>query len=398
MEFRLSNRVKRRDFQGEFTAEILKAAEDPEIISFAGGLPFASSFPVEELKQAAAKVFEENPVLALQYNSAKGYEPLRQVIADRYRKTMNLDFTADDIIITNGSQQGLDLIAASLIDAGDEVACENPCYLVALQTFHLYDPVVIPVELTEEGMDIDSLKAMLDKHNPKFMYMVTNFQNPTGITYTDENRQAIADLVKDRDIVVVEDNPYGELRFAGKAGKSMHYYLGEQCLLLGTFSKIASPGMRVGWIACKNKAMREKLLNYKSAVDLHTNMLCQMVLATYMLDNDFDAHMVDVREMYRQKAVCMMDCLEKYLPEGVRYTKPEGGMFIWVMLPEGISGVDVQREALKRHVGIVAGDPFYENDRDRNTFRLNYTNSTDEEIDRGVKALAESIAAVMAAK
>lgn len=398
MEFRLSNRVKRRDFQGEFTAEILKAAEDPEIISFAGGLPFASSFPVEELKQAAAKVFEENPVLALQYNSAKGYEPLRQVIADRYRKTMDLDFTADDIIITNGSQQGLDLIAASLIDAGDEVACENPCYLVALQTFHLYDPVVIPVELTEEGMDIDSLKAMLDKHNPKFMYMVTNFQNPTGITYTDENRQAIADLVKDRDIVVVEDNPYGELRFAGKAGKSMHYYLGEQCLLLGTFSKIASPGMRVGWIACKNKAMREKLLNYKSAVDLHTNMLCQMVLATYMLDNDFDAHMVDVREMYRQKAVCMMDCLEKYLPEGVRYTKPEGGMFIWVMLPEGISGVDVQREALKRHVGIVAGDPFYENDRGRNTFRLNYTNSTDEEIDRGVKALAESIAAVMAAK
>lgn len=398
MEFRLSNRVTRRDFQGEFTAEILKAAEDPEIISFAGGLPFASSFPVEELKQAAAKVFEENPVLALQYNSAKGYEPLRQVIADRYKKTMNLDFTADDIIITNGSQQGLDLIAASLIDAGDEVACENPCYLVALQTFHLYDPVVIPVELTEEGMDIDSLKDMLDKHNPKFMYMVTNFQNPTGITYTDENRQAIADLVKGRDIVVVEDNPYGELRFAGKAGKSMHYYLGEQCLLLGTFSKIASPGMRVGWIACKNKAMREKLLNYKSAVDLHTNMLCQMVLATYMLDNDFDAHMVDVREMYRQKAVCMLDCLEKYLPEGVRYTKPEGGMFIWVMLPEGISGVDVQREALKRHVGIVAGDPFYENDRGRNTFRLNYTNSTDEEIDRGVKALAESIAAVMAAK
>lgn len=398
MEFRLSNRVTRRDFQGEFTAEILKAAEDPEIISFAGGLPFASSFPVEELKQAAAKVFEENPVLALQYNSAKGYEPLRQVIADRYKKTMDLDFTADDIIITNGSQQGLDLIAASLIDAGDEVACENPCYLVALQTFHLYDPVVIPVELTEEGMDIDSLKDMLDKHNPKFMYMVTNFQNPTGITYTDENRQAIADLVKGRDIVVVEDNPYGELRFAGKAGKSMHYYLGEQCLLLGTFSKIASPGMRVGWIACKNKAMKEKLLNYKSAVDLHTNMLCQMVLATYMLDNDFDAHMVDVREMYRQKAVCMLDCLEKYLPEGVRYTKPEGGMFIWVMLPEGISGVDVQREALKRHVGIVAGDPFYENDRGRNTFRLNYTNSTDEEIDRGVKALAESIAAVMAAK
>ncbi|MCQ2560639.1 MAG: PLP-dependent aminotransferase family protein [Clostridia bacterium] len=395
MNFRLSNRVTKRDFQGEFTAKILKAAEDPEIISFAGGLPFASSFPVKEIQAASEKVFGENPVLALQYNSAKGYEPLRQVIADRYKKTMDLDFSADDIIVTNGSQQALALIAAALIDDGDEVACENPCYLVALQTFHLYNPVVCPVELTDEGMNLDSLKEMLDKHNPKFMYMVTNFQNPTGITYTDENRQAIADLVKDRDIVVVEDNPYGELRFAGKAGRSMHYYLGKQCLLLGTFSKIASPGMRVGWIACKDPDMKAKLLNYKSAVDLHTNMPCQMILAHYMLDNDFEAHMVDVREMYRQKAVCMMDCLDKYLPEGVKFTRPEGGMFIWLTLPEGVAGVDVQDEALKRHVGIVAGDPFYEYDRNTNTIRLNYTNSTDEEIDYGIKALAESIEVVM---
>lgn len=396
MQVKISQRMTKPDFQADFIAGILKAAADPTIISFAGGLPNPASFPIEAMEAATNKVLERDGVRALQYNSAQGYLPLREFICRRYKKIMDLDFDPADIIITNGSQQALDMFAAVMIDPGDEVMVENPSYLAALETFHLYDPVILPISLTESGIDCDELEKTVAEHKPQFIYIIPNFQNPTGLTYTEETRARAAEILRKTDCMVLEDNPYGELRFSGKAGHSLSYFLGEQCCMLGTFSKIVSPGMRIGWIACKQKEVFGKLLAYKSTMDLHTNIFCQMVLAQYLEDNDLDAHIEPTRLLYKQKAELMMECMAKYFPEGVTYTKPEGGMFIWATMPEGISAVDVQAEAIKHGVAVCGGDPFYESERGVRTMRLNYSNSSDEAIEKGIKILADTIKGMLA--
>lgn len=392
MKPQLSERVKKRDFPGEFLEVILSAASDPSTISFAGGLPNPTTLPVEEVSEASKKVFEKFGYVALQYSQAQGFLSLRQKIADRYKKTMGIEYSADDIIITAGSQQALDLVAASLVDPGDEIVVENPSYLAALQVFHHYDPKVLTVDLNEDGLDVEQLVELLKDHNPKFMYIIPNFQNPTGLTYKEETRAALAEALKGTDTVLLEDNPYGELRFTGKSGNSLAYYLGEQCCALGTFSKIVSPGMRIGWIACPNKELRDKLVMYKSALDLHTNIFGQMLMDQYLEDNDLDEQIRKAAAVYGEKANRMMACMEKYLPEGVEFTRPEGGMFLWVTLPEGVKAVDVQNAALKRKVAVVAGDPFYEYERDVRTMRINYSNSSDEQMEEGMKILGEVMA------
>lgn len=389
MQIKISKRMTKPDFQADFLAGILKAAADPSIISFAGGLPNPVSFPVEAMDTAAQKVLAKSGVQALQYSGAQGYLPLREYICKRYKKMMDLDFEPDDIIVTNGSQQALDMFSAVMIDPGDEVMVEDPSYLAALQTFHLYDPTILPIELTENGINCEQLAETLKTHKPQFIYVIPNFQNPTGLTYTEETRIKAAEILKQTNCIVLEDNPYGELRFSGKAGHSFAYFLGEQCCMLGTFSKIVSPGMRIGWIACKNKEIKDKLLTYKSTMDLHTNIFCQMVLEQFLQDNDLDAHIEKTRVLYKQKAEFMMDCMEKYFPEGVEYTKPEGGMFVWATLPEGVKAVDVQNEAIKEGIAVCAGDPFYEYERGVRTMRLNYSNSTDEAMEKGIKILAD---------
>jgi 2-aminoadipate transaminase len=396
MNVKISKKMTKPDFQGDFTADILKAAADPSLISFAGGLPNPVSFPVSEMEQATRKVLERDGVRALQYSGAQGYEPLRRLICTRYQQTMGLTFSPEDIIITNGSQQALDMFSAVMIDPGDEVLVESPSYLAALQTFHLYDPKVLPIPLTEQGLDCEVLAETLRTHKPQFLYMIPNFQNPTGLTYSEDTRVRMAEILKGTDVVVLEDNPYGELRFSGKAGHSMAYFLGEQCCMLGTFSKIVSPGMRIGWIACRNKTIFEKLLAYKTTMDLHTNIFCQMVLAQYLTDNDLDAHIEVTRKLYQQKAEYMMACVEKYFPKEVTYTRPEGGMFLWATMPEGIRAVDVQSEAMKRGVAVCAGDPFYEYERGVRTMRINYSNSTNEAMEKGVRILADVIRGMMA--
>ena len=391
MSVKISDRMLKPDFQAEFLSSILAAAADPSIISFAGGLPNPASFPVDAINAAAAEVLEKNGILALQYSGTQGYEPLRRFICERYKKLMDLDFDPSDIIITNGSQQALDMFSAVMLDPGDEIMVENPSYLAALQTFHLYDPVVLPVQLKEDGPDTEELAKIVSEHKPKFIYVIPNFQNPTGLTYTEEVREKVAEILKGTDIFVLEDNPYGELRFSGKAGHSFHYFLGKQCCLLGTFSKIIAPGMRLGWIACKDPAVKEKLLAYKSIMDLHTNIFCQVVLSQYLKDNDIDAHIEKTRVLYKEKAGFMMDCLRKYFPAEVEYTKPEGGMFLWATMPEGVRAVDVYNAAIKEGVAICPGDPFYEYERDVRTMRLNYSNATDEAIEKGIKLLGDVI-------
>lgn len=396
MQLKLSKMITKPDFQGEFTNSILAAAASPDIISFAGGLPNPVSFPIPEMEAATKKVLETNGVIALQYSSTAGWPALRQWIAKRYETMGVYGVKPEDIIVTNGSQQALAMVGAAMLDAGDEIVVENPTYLVALQSFHVYDPQVLPVTMNKDGIDCDELEATLKAHpGVKFAYVIPNFQNPTGLSYSKAVRDRAAEIFKAAGVLVLEDNPYRELRFAGTAAESFGAALGEQCCMLGTFSKIVTPGMRIGWICVRNAELREKLLNFKATADLHTNIFSQMILAQYLADNDVDAHIEKTKVLYKQKAEFMMDCMRKYLPEGVEFTPTEGGMFLWVTLPEGVTAVDLYRKGLEKGVAICPGDPFYEYERGVRTFRMNYSNSTDEAIEKGVRILGEACRELM---
>ncbi len=395
MKLRISDRMSKPDFQGDFTSAILKAAASPDVISFAGGLPNPDSFPVKEMEAAVTKVLERDGVRALQYSNTEGYLPLRKFISDRYKK-QGVDFAPENIIITNGSQQALDMVAATLINPGDPIAVEKPSYLAALQTFHLYDPKVCSVSLNEDGIDCDELEKVLKENDPKFIYVIPNFQNPTGLTYTQAVRERAAEILKAAGTPVIEDNPYGELRFHGEGGSSFAALLGEQCAAMGTFSKIVAPGMRIGWIACKQPELYAKLLAFKSTMDLHTNIFGQMVLAEYLLDNDLDDQIDKIKDMYREKAEKMMACMAEDFPAEVSYTKPEGGMFIWATMPEGLKAVDVMEAAAAKGVAVCPGDPFYEEERGVRTMRINYSNSSDEAIEKGIKILGDTIKELLA--
>ena len=390
-EFKLSAMITKPDFQGEFTASILAAAASPEIISFAGGLPNPVSFPIPEMEAATRKVLEENGVIALQYSSTAGWPALRQWIAKRYETMGVYGVEADDIIITNGSQQALAMIGAAMLDPGDKVIVEDPTYLVALQSFHVFNPTVLPVTMNKDGIDCEKLLETVQANpDAKFAYVIPNFQNPTGLSYSQQVHDKVVEIFRDSNIMLLEDNPYRELRFAGTATPSFGKELGDQCCMLGTFSKIVTPGMRIGWVCVRNKALRAKLLGYKATADLHTNIFSQMVLAQYLADNDVDAHIEKTKVLYKQKADLMVECMKKYLPEGVEVTPTEGGMFLWVTLPGGLSAVELYRKALSRGVAICPGDPFYEKQRNVSTFRVNYSNSSDEVIDKGIRILGEA--------
>ncbi len=400
MRVQLSKRSSKPDFQGDFTRSILAAGASPDIISFAGGLPNPVSFPVKEMETAVKKVLENHGVQALQYSTAAGYEPLREWIARRYAKTLGItDVKPEEIIITNGSQQALDMMTSVLIDPGDGVVVEDPTYLAALQSFHLYDPTVYPIELREDGINCEQLEKTLAAHPAKLMYVIPNFQNPTGLTYSREVREKVAEILKKHEgLVLLEDNPYTELRYSGTPEKSFSTYLGEQCCMLGTFSKIVSPGMRVGWICVRNEELRNALLNYKVTEDLHTNIFCQMILAQYLTDNDIDEHLVSTIQLYAQKSSLMRECMAKYFPEGVTFTKPQGGMFLWATMPEGVKALDVYYAALAKGVAVCPGDPFYESQRNVRMMRINYSNSTDENIDKGIRILGDAIRQCMSGK
>ena len=268
---------------------------------------------------------------------------------------------------------------------------ENPSYFAALQVFHLYAPVIVPLNLNKDGIDVAQLEEKIAEHAPKFVYLIPNFQNPTGITYSDEVREAAAKVLRKSNAIVLEDNPYEALRFEGRAGQSFACYLGEQCCMLGTFSKTVSPGMRIGWIVCKHKDIYAKMITCKSAVDMHTNMFGQMVMYQYLKDNSFDEHIASTCKLYKHNAEFMLACIGKYFPEGVNVNKPEGGMFMWVTLPEGVRGIDVQAAAIKKGVAVIPGDPFYEYERNVNTIRLNFASFSDEVVDKGIRILGEVI-------
>lgn len=387
---KISQRMTKPNFPADFLATILEANADPTVINLGGGMPNVHSFPVKAMEAAADKVMKKRGVMALQYSNAKGYAPLREFIAERYRQR-GIDVDISEIIITNGSQQALDIFSAVMIDPGDNVIVENPSYFAALQVFHLYDPVIVPVNLNKDGIDVAQLEEKIAETSPQFVYMIPNFQNPTGITYSDKVREEAAKVLQKSNAIVLEDNPYEALRFEGRAGKSFACCLGEQCCMLGTFSKTVSPGMRIGWIACKHKDIYAKMVTCKSAMDMHTNMFGQMVMYQYLKDNNFDDQIAETCKLYKHNAEFMLACIKKYFPEGAHVHKPEGGMFMWVTLPEGVRGIDVQAAAIKKGVAVIPGDPFYEYERNVNTIRLNFASFSDKVIDKGIRILGEAI-------
>lgn len=373
-----------------FIRNILKVTDAFDVISFAGGLPNPISFPIDELKQSVNDAIDANGAKVFQYSTTQGYLPLRQYIAEKYNnKQLNLNYTADDVLITTGSQQALELISKVLLNKGDGVVIEEPGYLGAIQAFTLREPSFYGVTLETEGLNVEQLKDALKQPNVKMVYTVPNFQNPTGLTYTKERREQVFEAVKDQDVIFIEDDPYGELRFTGEhlpyiaAGKMTN------SVVLGSFSKTVTPGMRLGYILTKNHELLNHVETAKQATDLHTNIFAQYILHQYLTTNEYEAHVEKIIALYKTQADAMLDAMEKYFPPYVKYTKPEGGMFVWVTLPEGVNALDKFSEAMEKKVAFVPGNPFYTDKESVNTLRLNYTNATPEIIDEGIKRLAE---------
>jgi 2-aminoadipate transaminase len=378
-----------------YIREILKVTQNPEIISFAGGLPSPDHFPAEAFAKAATAVLTESGPQALQYSITEGYPPLREFISRRYKEKWGLDIPVDEILITTGSQQGLDLMAKVMLDVGDQVLIERPGYLGAIQAFSLFGAGFITADLGPHGVDTAQLAQRL-KERPKIFYAVPSFQNPSGITYDAATRRETARLIAESDTILLEDNPYGELRFKGESAPPIRAFLdGSRMALMGSFSKIASPGMRIGWIATGPELMH-KLVTAKQASDLHTSIFAQQVLHRFLADNDLDAHIAVIKKAYGERRDLMVDAIGRHFPAEVRRTEPEGGMFLWGELPQGVSSQEVFAKAIERKVAFVPGLPFYVDGTD-NAFRLNFSNSTPERIEEGIKRLGVCLKEVLAA-
>ncbi|AXV38239.1 MAG: aspartate aminotransferase [Methanobacterium sp. BRmetb2] len=371
-----------------FVREILKVTENPEIISFAGGLPNPKTFPVEEIAIATDKVLREEGSPALQYSTTEGYGKLREYIANRYSSN-GLKINKDDILITNGSQQCIDLTAKIFVNKGDNILLEKPTYLAAIQSFSLYEPQFHSIPLMKDGVDTGKLKDILNSEQIKLFYSVTSFQNPSGISYSKEKRKEVAEIINDSETIFVEDNPYGELRFLGEDLPPIKSYL-DNSILFGSFSKIVSPGMRLGWIVA-GKEIMEKLIIAKQASDLHSNYFTQRIVYQYLIDNRIDGHITKIRQLYKRQRNKMIDAIKEFFPPEVKYTQPEGGMFLWVTLPEGTSSLELFDIALKRNVAFVPGQAFYVNGEGKNNLRLNFSNSDEEKIEEGIRRLGKAI-------
>ncbi len=371
-----------------FVREILRVTEDPDIISFAGGLPNPISFPHKQIAEATATVLKDSSDEALQYGSTEGYKPLRDYIARRYQNS-GLDIASDNILMINGSQQGLDLIGKVFLNKNDVVLIERPTYLAAIQSFGLYEPKFVSIPLLDDGIDLGVLEDMVEYLNPKLFYSIPNFQNPTGITYSQDKREKIGSLFNKNNTLLVEDNPYGEIRFIGDNLPPIKSYI-EKSVLLGSFSKIVSPGMRLGWIVADDEIMNH-LITAKQASDLHSNYLTQMIVHRYLLGYDVENHIQHIRNMYRIQRDCMVTMIKKYFPSDVKYTQPEGGMFLWVTLPEGMSSMELFEVAIKENVAFVPGEAFYSDNPEINTLRLNFSNSNENMIEEGIKRLGQAI-------
>ena len=385
--------------------ELLKLTERPDIISFAGGLPAPEMFPVEAFEAASSRVLRQHGSKALQYSTTEGYMPLREFIVEKMGR-YGIEASVDNVLITSGSQQALDLIGKLLINPGDLILTERPTYLGALQAWRAYQAEFSTVPIDDEGLRVDKLEEALCS-GPKFMYVLPNFQNPGGVTLSYERRLALVDIADRYGVPIIEDDPYGELRFEGEHlpplvvldadklnGRQYNFqnepnsYFKGNVIYMSTFSKTLAPGLRLGWIVAPASVIKHCVMT-KQGMDLHTSSLIQMVAYEVVKDGFLTEHVRQIRQTYCRRRDIMLEVMSEHFPPGVRWTRPEGGLFLWVTLPEELDSTAVLEEAINHKVAYVPGAAFYPDGKTRNSFRLNFSNAQPEQIREGIARLGQ---------
>jgi len=370
-----------------FIREILDVADQRHMISFAGGLPNLHCFPSLELAESAHRVLSERGTEVLQYAGSQGLLPLREWIAQRYNQKYGMKIDPKNIVITNGSQQTLDITSKMFIEKGDSVIVEKPTYLGAIQAMSGYLPQFLSVDLSEEGPDLDQIESYCQTHHPKFMYSIPNFQNPSGMCYDYQHREKLASLLEKYDLLLLEDDPYNEIRFEGDDLPPIVSIAPNHVFWTGSFSKMVAPGLRMGWVVLPD-GVASHFVKAKQSTDLHSNNLSQYTLLDYFTHYDIDDHLTRTRAAYKVQCDAMKDMIRKYLPEEIQMTKPKGGMFLWLMLPGYMNSEELIGECIERGVAFVPGRSFFTDDDGEHCIRMNFSNSDPETIERGVKIMA----------
>lgn len=383
----LSERVK--PLQASAIREMFKLMADPEVISLAGGSPAPELFPSEELSKIAGKILMTNPTGALQYGTTDGYGPLKELVAQRVKKINSMG-DSDKILITTGAQQGIDLAIRILVNDGEDVVVEAPSFVGTLNSLRASQAKLHGVPVQEDGMDMDALEQVLKNNDVKLIYTIPTFQNPSGITMSLAKRKRMLELAKQYDCIILEDNPYGDLRFGGEDVPTVKSLDTEgRVIYVGTFSKILSPGLRIGYTVASNE-FSDRMEVVKQANDVHTPTLTQMMAAEFMKKYDIDQYIEKGKVLYGEKCAWMLECMDRYFPDSVSWTRPEGGLFIWCTLPEGTNTNELLKESLKYKVAFVAGNSFsVEIEKPSRFLRLNYSTMSKEKIEQGIKALGQ---------
>jgi 2-aminoadipate transaminase len=378
------------ELKSSIIREILKISSQPGVISFAGGLPAPELFPVEELKEVAAHVLDTYGPNCLQYSVSRGIVPLREELAQRAEK-IGIPTTPNNILICSGAQQAIEVIGRTFLEPGDYILTENPTYVGALQAFNCYQARYAPVEMDEEGMIMDQVAEQIERYKPKLVYTVTNFQNPTGITMSLKRREQLVEICSNFNTPIVDDNPYGQIRFDGEEVRDIKAIGGDQVISLSTFSKTLAPGLRIGWMngAEDMIAIFEKV---KQSTDLHTSTFSQFICYEFVHQGKLDRQIERIKPDYRRKRDTMLQAMRDVFPEGIKWTEPEGGLFLWVELPKHMSAKDLLPKAIDLKVAYVYGQPFFPKGDGENTLRLNFSNATLEGIVEGITRLGKLFA------
>ena len=389
MEYKFSDRAS--NLKPSAIREIFKYASDPEIISLSAGNPSPDAFPVREIAEISSKVLAENPISVLQYSVTEGYAPLRAFILDYMKTNHSTGDDNDDVIITTGAQQIMDLCTKSLVNEGDVIICEAPTFTGSLNTFRSYNAKLVGVKVDNDGMNIAELEEKLKENpNTKFIYTIPNFQNPSGVTMSLEKRKDVYSLAKKYGVLIIEDNPYGDLRYTDKSLPNIKSFDKEEIVIYaGSFSKVVAPGLRVAYCICP-KEIHQKLVVCKQGNDVHTNIWSQYVCYEFISKYNFGAHLEKLRKIYSEKAQFCMNLLDKYCVPAFTYNKIDGGLFIWCDLPSNIDMQTFCKEAIKNKVCVVPGTAFLPDEAVKcNSFRINFTTPTDEQLEKGIKILGE---------
>lgn len=388
MDYYFSKRIS--GLQPSAIREILKATQDPAIIPFAAGNPDAASFPIDEVKRISAEILENEPVTALQYGVTEGYTPLRNTLTKFVKEKYNIGKDFDSLIVSSGAQQVMDLATKALCDFGDTVICECPSFIGSLNCFRSYGCKLAGVPVDADGMNIEVLEETIkNAENPRFIYTIPNFQNPSGATMSLEKRKAVYELAKKYGLLILEDNPYGDLRVSGEDVPSIKSFDEDGIVIYaGSFSKLLAPGIRVGYIVAPAPIIAKMTVG-KQAADVHTPVFTQMLVDKWMNQCDIDAHIENIQKIYGRKLNLMCDLIESELGDFVKYVRPEGGLFVWCELPENVDMLTFVKECIANNVAVVPGTAFMINDEETRCFRMNFSTPSDEKIVEGMKILGK---------